>query len=244
MKKRSIIYKILRFILNIFYRKREFIGLENLPSEPCIIVGNHAQIHGPIIAEVQFPVNKKTWCTNNVLDKKEFVNHAKTDFWGLKPKWIKWFFDILAHIIAPIGVSVFNSADVISVYKDNRLKNTYKQTIRELQKGNNIIIFPECPTPYNNIVNEFQENYIDVARLYYRLTEKCVSFVPMYIAVRIKKVLFGKPINYNPNIPIEEMRKTINTYLKNEITNLALSLPAHKVVHYSNTGRKNNPLSK
>ena len=201
-------------------------------------------MHGPIVAEVQFPVKRKTWCIGNVLTKKEFIEHAKTDFWGQKPKWTRWFYNILAHIIAPIGANIFNNADLIGVYKDARLANTFKETVRELQEGNNIIIFPECPTLYNNIVNEFQEKYIDVARLYYKRCGKCISFVPMYNAVRLKKVLLGKPIKYDPNIPIEGMRKMINDYLKNEITNLALSLPSHEVVPYLNKGRKYNPKSK
>ncbi len=244
MKKKSILYKFLRFLINIFYRKREFIGLENLSDEPSLIIGNHAQIHGPIAAEIQFPVKRKTWCISNVLTTKDFIEHAKTDFWGKKPKWIRWFYNILAYIIAPLGANVFNSADVIGVYKDARLAKTFKETVRELQNGNNIIIFPEYPKEYNNIVNDFQDKFIDVAKLYYNRYGVCLAFVPMYNAVRLKKVLLGKPIKYDPNIEINEMRQIICDYLKNEITQLALSLPSHEVVAYVNKGRKHNPKSK
>lgn len=244
MKKKSIIYNFLKICVNIFYKKRKFEGFENLGDEPYIFIGNHAQIHGPLVAEVQFPLKKKTWCIGNVLTTKEFIKHAKTDFWGQKPKWIRWFFYLVAYIIAPIGANVFNSADVIGVYKDARLSKTFKETVRYLNKGYNIIIFPECPIPHNNIVNEFQDKFIDVARLYYKCYGKCISFVPMYNAVRLKKVLLGKPIKFNSEVPIDEMRLIICNHLKTEITNLALSLPAHEVVQYVNKGRKNNPNSK
>ena len=244
MKKRTLTYKFLRFLINIFYKKRTFEGIEKIGDEPVIFVGNHAQMHGPLIAEVQFPIKRMTWSIGNVLTKKDFIEHAKTDFWGAKPKSSRWFYNILAHLLAPIAVNIFNSADLIGVYKDQRLIGTFKETVKYLCEGYNIIIFPECPTPFNNIVNEFQDKFIDVARLYYKRTGKCLSFVPMYNAVRLKKVLFGNPIKYNPNIPIEELRKLICDHLKTEITNLALSLPPHRVVQYVNTGRKNNPLSK
>ena len=243
-KKRSFLYVFLRFFVKIFYRKRKFIGLENVSEEPVIFIGNHAQIHGPLTAEAYFPLKKKTWCIGNVLTTKEFINHAKTDFWGKKPKWNKWFFMGLAYIIAPLGASIFRSSDVIGVYKDARLRKTFKDTINELNKGNNIIIFPEEVEEYNHIVNEFQDKFVDVARSYYRLYGKVLSFVPMYNAVRIKKVLIGKPIKYNPELSIEENRKIIVSYLKEEITRLALSLQPHKVIQYINTGRKNNPMSK
>ncbi len=243
-QKKSLTYRLLKFCIKIFYKKRTFDGLENLSDEPSIIIGNHAQIHGPIIAELQFPASRKTWCIGNVLTTKEFIQHAKTDFWGQKPKCIRWFFYILAYIIAPIGTNVFNNADVIGVYKDARLSKTFKETVRYLNKGYNIIIFPEYPTPYNNIVNEFQNKFIDVAKLYYKLYGKHINFVPMYNAVRLKKVLLGTPIKFDSDSPIEEERNRICDYLKKEITNLALSLPSHEVVQYVNKGRRKNPISK
>lgn len=243
-KKRSFCYKVAHLVLSIFYKKRQFIGLENLTDQPHIIVGNHAQVHGPLVSEVQMPLKRKTWCIANVMTAKDFAQHAKVDFWPFKPKWCRWFYNMLAHIIAPIGASIFNSCEVIPVYHDGRLMGTFKSTIKELEQGNNIVIFPECYTPHNNIVNDFQDKFVDVARLYYKKYGKCLSFVPMYNAVRLKKVLFGAPIAYNPDITIEENRKVIIDYLKQEITNLALSLPPHEVVQYANKGRKNNPMSK
>lgn len=242
--KKSIMYVIIKFFVNIFYRKREFIGLENIAKENVIVIGNHAQIHSPILAELQLPFKRKTWCIGNVMTTKDFIKHAKTDFWTDKPKSVRWFYMLLAYIIAPIGASVFNSANVIPVYKDSRIIKTFKDTMNELKNGNHIVIFPECEESYNHIVNEFQDKFVDVAWLYHRTTGKCISFVPMYNAVRLKKVLFGKPITYVPSIGIEKMRKKVCDYLKNEITNLALTLPSHEVVQYLNKGRKNNPRSK
>jgi hypothetical protein len=66
----------------------------------------------------------------------------------------------------------------------------------------------------------------------------------MYNAARLKKVVFGKPIEFDPNRSIDEMRKIIVEYLKQEITSLAQTLPPHKVVQFSNTGSKNSPMSK
>ena len=242
--RKSFMYVVIRFFVNIFYRKREFIGLENIKEEAVIIVGNHAQIHSPLVAELQFPFKRKTWCTGNIMTTKEFIKHAKTDFWVNKPKSIRWFYNILAYLIAPIGASVFKSAEVIAVYRDTRIVKTFKETIKELDMGNNIVIFPECEESYNHIVNEFQERFVDVAKLYYKHTGKCLSFVPMYNAVRLKKIVFGNPIVFNPNLEIEQSRKEICKYLKDEITNLAVELPSHEVVQFLNKGRKNNLRSK
>lgn len=242
--KKAFTYRFLRRLVLLFYRKREFIGLNNIPNQPSIIVGNHAQIHGPLVAELFFPKKRLTWCIGQVQNKKEFPEYAMQDFWQHKPKRSKWFYKILAHGIAPISQTVFTNADVIPVYKDARILSTFKQTLKGLENENHIIIFPEKAEEYNSIVNEFQTKFIDIAKLYYAKHGKCLSFVPMYNAVRLKKVIIGKPIAYDPNLSLEEQREKIAKYLQEEITRLAVELPRHKVVQYVNNGKRKNPYSK
>ena len=57
-KNKKLFFKLIRGTVRIFFRKREFIGLENVPSSPCIFVGNHAQLYGPLTSEIFFPRKK------------------------------------------------------------------------------------------------------------------------------------------------------------------------------------------
>lgn len=66
----------------------------------------------------------------------------------------------------------------------------------------------------------------------------------MYNVPRLKKIVLGKPIKFNANELIENERKRICDYLKEEITKLAKDLPPHKVLPYNYVGRKNYPISK
>lgn len=237
-KKKPLFFKFLRKLIRIFYHKRTFYGLQNLPDEPALIVSNHAQMNGPLTSEMFFPTKKYIWCIGQMMKLKEVPAYAYTDFWSLKSKYTRWIYKIVSYLIAPIASYVFNRADTIAVYKDSRVIHTYRETITKLEEGANIIIFPECSTEYNHIINEFQDKFVDTARFYYKKTGKTLSFVPMYNAAKLKKVVIGKPIKYNPNIPIDEQRKIICDYLKEEITNLALELPVHRVVPYSNIKRR------
>ena len=175
---------------------------------------------------------------------KEVPAYAYQDFWSKKPKYIRWFFKIISYLIAPLASYVLNQADTIAVYKDVRLMATYRTTMEKLEEGANIVLFPECPQEYNNIVNEFQDKFVDVARLYYKKTGKKLNFIPTYNAQSLKKVVFGKPIQYNPDIDIKEQRTIICDYLKSEITKLAKELPVHRVTPYNNISKKNYPYSK
>ena len=40
--------------------------------------------------------------------------------------------------------------------------STFKETVKMLNENNDIIIFPECQIPYNDIINDFQDKFIEV----------------------------------------------------------------------------------
>ena len=238
-----ICFRIFRWLVWLFYPKTEIVGLENLPEEPCIVVGNHTKMHGPICGEIYFPGKRKIWCAHQMLYLREVPGYAFEDFWSKKPKWIQWFFRLLSYVIAPLSVCVFKNANTIPVFRDNRLITTFKRTVSALEDGANVIIFPECYTPHNHIVYEFQDRFTDVARLYYKRTGKAVSFVPMYVAPALKKVYLGKPIAYDPDENMDTQRQKICDYLMDEITEIAVNLPPHRVVQYPNISRKYYPMN-
>ena len=88
------------------------------------------------------------------------------------------------------------------------------------------------------------DKYIDVAKLYYKKEGKNLKFVPMYNAPLINKLIIGNPIEFNGENDINEERKRINDYLKEEITKLAKSLPRHKVIPYDNIRKRHFKWSK
>ena len=244
MKKQGLFFKFIKKIVKIFYKTPEFSGVDNLGDEPVIIVGNHAQLHGPIITEAYMPNNTYVWVVGEMLSVKKFPAYAYEDFWRFKPKWIKWFYKGFSYAIAPLASYIFNNAKGIGVYKDIRIANTLKNTVLRLKEGNNVVVFPEKRESYNNIINEFQKNFVDVARVYYKATCKEISFVPTYIAPKIKKVVYGKPIKFNSTADYKEEKERIVNKLKEEITSLAKELPTHKVVPYENLKKKDYPYSK
>ena len=82
--------------VRLFYKKRTWQKEENLPNEPCVIVANHAQMDGPLTAQLFYPREKRIWCTGEMLNPKEIPTYAYKDFWSLKPKGIRWFYKILS----------------------------------------------------------------------------------------------------------------------------------------------------
>lgn len=235
------LYRFIKWLVRVFYIKYEVGGVDNLPDEPCLVVGNHTQMHGPLACELYFPVNRYTWCAGEMMHLKEVPAYAYQDFWSQKPKWTRWFYRLVSYLIAPLAAYIFTHANTIGVYHDSRVLSSFKSTVKRLGEGASVIIFPEHDVKYNNILCKFQEGFIDVARLYYKRTGKELDFVPLYIAPHLKKMYLGKPIRYSHSTPKEEEHARICSYLMDEITQIARSLPEHTVVPYRNIPKKYYP---
>lgn len=243
-KKISPLYKIVRWLLWVFYPKMKVVGAENLPDEPCIIVGNHSQMDGPIGCELYFPGNHYTWCDWRMMKFKEVPAYSFEDFWSQKPKYIRWFFKIASYVITPLSVLIFNNANTIPVYRDRRIIETFKISTTALDEGNSVIIFPECAEEYNNIIYNFQTGCLDIGKFYYKKSGKELNFVPLYIAPRLKTMYIGKPIKYSHSVNPKEEKDRICKYLMKEITDMATALPRHRVVPYRNIKKKDYPYNK
>lgn len=237
-KKTSVFYRVIKWMVRTVYPKTAVVGTEQIPDEPCLIVANHCQMHGPIAAELYTPGEHDIWCAHQMMRLKEVPAYAYEDFWSGKSKGIRWFYKLASYAIAPLCVLIFNNANTIAVYRDNRIISTFKNTVRSLAEGKHVVVFPEHLEKHNHIVYDFQDKFIDIARLYYKKTGKELCFLPMYIAPALKQMHFGAPVRFDPDAPMDEERRRICDYLMGEITHVAEALPEHRVVPYENLSKK------
>lgn len=235
------VYKLIKGIIWLFYPRFQIVGAENLPEEAAIVVGNHSQMHGPIACQLYFPGKFAIWCAGQMMHLQDVPAYAYEDFWSQKPKYARPFYKLMSYLIAPVSVCLFNSADTIGVYRDNRIIATFKNTVKAMKAGKNIIIFPEDYHEYNQILCRFQENFVDVAKLYYKQTGADAPFVPMYIAPYLHTIYLGKPIYFDHTAPMDMERSRIVETLMAEITAMAEALPEHTVVPYPNLPKSKYP---
>lgn len=233
------IYRVVKGGLNLIYPKVSFEGLEQLPREAAIFVGNHSQAHGPLVGELRLPFPRKTWCAEEMMTRGEVADYAYRDFWAWKPAWSHPFYKLLSHLIVPLAVILFNHAETIPVYRDSRILSTFRQTVKSLEAGTGVLIFPEYDRRRNHVLDDFQDSFIDVAKLFYRRTGKALAFVPVYICPALHRVCFGEAVRFDPAAPTDAERARIKEELIARITALAEALPRHRVVPYRPQPRKN-----
>ena len=240
-KKTTRIYRVLRFFIRLFSPKYTLRGTEHLPAEPCVIVGNHSQMFGPIAGELYTPGKHDVWCAGEMMAWKEVPAYAYRDFWSKKPRAVRWFYRLLSYAVTPLAVCLFNNAHTVPVYHDTRLITTFRRSIERLEEGSSLVIFPEHYDEHNNIVHDFQDKFVDLARFYYKKSGKELSFVPLYIAPELSLMSFGEPVRFDASAPIAAERRRICDALMDRITEIALALPEHTVVPYPNIPRRDYP---
>lgn len=238
---KSPVFCVIRKIVSIVTPVFTAEGVENLPDGPAVVVGNHSQAFGPLAAELHFPVKHYTWCISEMMEKDKVADYAYKDFWSKKPLLLRPFFKLFSLIIPPLAELIFTNADTIPVYRDKRVMKTFQISVDKLDEGACVVIFPEDYTEYNNIVHEFQTGFVHVGKYYYRQKGKCIPFVPMYVCPELKKLIFGKPIIYDPDAKADVEAQRICKYLQESISEIAYSLPRHRVVPYPNVSKKNYP---
>ena len=240
-EKAPALFRAIRRTVRAATPKYTLYGAENLPEEPCVIVGNHCQLYGPIAAELYMPRPHYTWCIGEMMNRKEVPAYAYEDFWPEKAPGTHWYFHMLSHLIAGPMSYVLNHVHAIPVYHDARVVTTMRSTIAKLNEGADIVIFPECHEPYNGILWQFQEHFADLAQMVYRRTGKAVCFVPAYFAPRLAGIHFGKPVRFDPAADADAERKRVCAAMLEGITDLATALPEHRVVPYPNIRKKDYP---
>jgi len=231
--------RVIRKLADIIYPDMELVG--ELPQEPCVVVGNHCQTHGPIVTEVRLPFDHYTWCAWQMMDRHEVAEYALADFWPEKPRRVRWLYWIASRLIVLPASYIMTHARTIPVYRDTRCLTTFRRSMEKLGDGYSMVIFPECAQRYNNIIYDFQDRFIDLARMYYRKTGVRLCFVPMYLAPKLKKIFFGEPIRYDPEPPFPQERQRIKQALMDSITQMAVSQPLHTVIPYRNIAKKDYP---
>ena len=243
-KPTSFTYRVLRYFIWLAFPKWQLSGVENLPDGPCVIVGNHSQMYGPVAAELYTPGRHWVWCAGEMMHREEVAAYAYRDFWSRKPKAVRWLYKLLSHLVVLLALCLLNNAHTVAVYHDARVLSTFRESVQKLRDGDRLVIFPECYEEHNPIVHAFQDKFVDLGRLYHKQTGRALSFVPLYVCPALGVLVFGQPIRFDPAAPMDDERRRVVNALMDGITAMAEALPPHRVVPYPNIPKRAYPRSR
>jgi hypothetical protein len=138
-------------------------------------------------------------------------------------------------LLTPLIVLTFRAFNPIPVFHKvpEVVTMTFDKSMQTVDEGVPQVIFPErTENRVNKYVYQFNCGFPAVAKSYYEKTGKKVKFYPVYCAQKLRKFVVGDPIEYNPDIKIQEQKKKICEYLQDKICEIGESLPPHEPVIY------------
>lgn len=229
-KMKTLYVSFMTAIAKLIFPRPNFIFEEEpVEGEPCVFLANHSGADGPAYATLYFAEPKKMWLINYVVNRDKNADFIFHDFFAAANKKHKKPWRLLAKITAFFLTPLLESTQHIKVYHDARMLDTFRDSVEALAKGENLVIFPECPTGFSPYLNELYSGFSELGRLYYTSCGKLLRFYPTYICKDLKTVSVGKPIIYDPSVPARKEREIISKKVRDGIVSLAEKLPKHKI---------------
>lgn len=178
---------------------------------PTVFICNHYEIFGPLAVITSLPVKFRVWmneaCINATTNVDKLILGTQHVFPWMSEERARR----LMRFTARAGEKLFGAFDPISVDREDptRLMATMRASVKALENGDSIVIFPETGVPHfaHGGVNEFYHGFAMLGEIYRRRTGKDVQFCPLYIDKKKRALRFGEPVVYGDLPPSEEYRR-------------------------------------
>ncbi len=224
-KNRFGVKLIIALLRPLYYHK--VIGKEHLrglEDGTMVLVCNHGELYGPVVANLYIPVTFRPWTIAEMMNRDAIIEHMYQGTM-MRQKWLpeSWKRPIL-RLITPLLLWVFDSLEAIPVYRNDprKLIGTFRETIDAMQAGDNILLFPENDTGHAvgergyalEGVGKLFTGFAMIAPLYYAKTRKKAVFIPVYASKKARTVRIGQGIEYQPdNGANDEKMRIVNGLL-------------------------------
>lgn len=204
----KIFYRIAVPLVRLFIPRLKPVWDVPYDGEPAVFVANHERAVGPLEMAACFPLRESShiWIYAAPLKRETTPDYVRQDHWWdekgkLAPLWNKVIPPIVALILPPI----LRSVPYVPVYHDARAATTMKESLRLLQEGRNIVIFPEIPTGFGEHDTEkINEGWLMILPMYARRAGKPLKVWPVRLDLKGKEMHIRAPFTMDPEIPLRD----------------------------------------
>ena len=213
-------YSFIIRLLRAFNKKPRIAGLENYKKGvPSIFVANHLGSFGPVVMKVFFPIDLVPWVTYEIMDKNLCPGYLRDDFVEKELKLKPPLSTIVSKMLSKICISLMKHIGAIPVYRNGRkILGAAHESVLKLEKGHEIVIFPEIPKVRNNDqINEFYTGFVNIAKYFYKRNKANIAFYPVCIHKKNNYISMTKPIIFDHKNAFPHEKKRIVNLLRDSI---------------------------
>jgi hypothetical protein len=182
-------------ILRLFIKPSTFEYLGEEIEDGSIILSNHVGTNAPLAWELYSHIPFRFWGTYEMNDGLvSLYKYQSRYFYHEKKHWNLHLARLFCLLASPVTYVIYKGINLISTYRDARLKNTLTESIKTIQKGDSIIIFPEDST--NGYLDELEGFHPGCLALASLCLKKGMD-KPLYVAYYKKserRYIIDKPV--------------------------------------------------
>ena len=188
------------------FNRHKMINLDHVrldPRNPIVLLGNHAEIYGPIASALCLPIPVRFWVISKMMfNKKEVRIYLYENTFSKKTYLPVFVRKMLAWYLGWLSVNVMNSLRAIAVYRDSpmKLRQTIRESLDALANGENLMIFPEHPEGkyVKGGISELSPGFVMLAEAWWKKSGKKLRMMPVYANRDKRTFTFGDEIVYEP----------------------------------------------
>jgi len=211
---RRLWFRMMKGLIRLKYRKPQFVYLGEKPTDGSVILVNHIGARVPLTMEcyLDFPI--RMWGTHEMNTSfRKLWRHMTVDYYHEILRWNIHLARLFCLIAAPLTYIFYKGLRLVSTYKDSRFKASINESIKLVNEGNNIVIFPE--NPEDGYLDQLKEFYPDFV-LFCEIALRRGIDLPIYAAYLREKTnvfMFDKPIMYSELKKMHSNRNDMADYL-------------------------------
>lgn len=209
-QKRKAWFRFMKKLMVCRYKKPKFVFLGEKPTNGAIIISNHEGTDAPLSLEMycDFPI--RFWGTGEMNSGlKKLYQYQTKVYYHEKKHWNLFLARMFCLVASPLTNLYYKGLNLISTYHDSRFRQTLKDSLKAIQDGDNIVIFPEkSDKGYLPELEGFYKGFLSFADV---CKAKGID-VPIYVSyfkIKEKIYIFDAPVKYSSLIANGDSRDQI-----------------------------------
>lgn len=212
--KRKWWFTLLKKMMKCRYKKPRFVYLGEEMKNGGVLLSNHEGTDAPMSLEIYMNVPLRMWGASEMNSGLiKLYKYQTRVYYHEKKHWNLHLARLFCLIASPLTNLFYNGLDLISTYRDTTFIKTIKESMDAIEKGQNIVIYPEDSTKgYLTELEGFHPGFVVFAN--YAL--KHGYDLPIYVSYfrkSDKTYIIDKPVMYstlaNQGLTKEEIADTL-----------------------------------
>ncbi len=198
IQKRKWWFRLMKKLMLGRYKEPEFIYLGEKFGNGGIILSNHEGTDAPMSLELYCDKPLRMWGAGEMNSGLVRMYKYQTRvYYHEKKHWNLHLARLFCLIASPLTNLFYKGLNLISTWKDGRFLTTLRESVEALQKGENIVIFPEISDKgYLAELEGFHAGFVALCEV----CKKKGIDVPVYVTYFRKsdlKYIVDKPVLYS-----------------------------------------------